>query len=114
IAAATPGEFRAVLKDLLGRLGLSHFAVIPSTPDNPGDRANLSAEPGFDVRLIDRQLIVSSVDPEGGAAAVGVHAGWIVQSIDGTAVSTVLAGVAENTPARLAQLESWRLVMPRL
>jgi carboxyl-terminal processing protease len=114
VSAATPGEFRAVLKDMLGRLGLSHFAVIASTPDNPGDQVNLSAEPGLDVRLIDHQLVVSSVDPEGGAAAAGVHAGWIVQSIGGTAVSTMLAAVADSTPPRLAQLEAWRLAIARL
>jgi carboxyl-terminal processing protease len=114
IEARTPGEFRAVLADMLGRLGLSHFAVIPSTPDNPGDFVNLSGEPGLDVRMIDQQLVVSSVDPDGGAAAAGVHAGWIVQSIGGTPVSTLLAGIADNTPPRLAQLQAWRLAVPRL
>jgi carboxyl-terminal processing protease len=114
VEARTAGEFRAVLADMLGRLGLSHFAVIPSTPDNPGDPVSLSAQPGFDVRLIDRQLVVSSVDPDGGAAAAGVHAGWIVKSIGGTDVATLLAGIPEATPARLAQLQAWRLTVPRL
>jgi carboxyl-terminal processing protease len=113
VEAKTPGELRAVLANMLGRLGLSHFAVSPSTPDNPGDHANLSGQPGFDVRLIDRQLVVSSVDPEGGAAAEGVHAGWIVQTIGGTAVSTLLTGIPDSTP-RLAQLQAWRLAVPRL
>ena len=31
VEARTPGELRAVLGDMLGRLGLSHFAVIPGT-----------------------------------------------------------------------------------
>jgi carboxyl-terminal processing protease len=114
IQAKTPGEFRAVLADMLGRLGLSHFAVIPSTPDGPGDSGNLSGQPGFDVRLIDRQLVVSSVDPDGGAAAAGVHAGWIVQSIGGAPVSALLAGITEDTAPRLAQLQAWRLAVPRL
>jgi len=114
VDAKTPGEFRAVLADLLGRLGLSHFAVIPSTPDNPGDNVNLNGQPGFDVRLIDRELVVSTVDPEGGAAAAGVHAGWIVQSIGGNPVSTLLAGITDSTPPRLAQLQAWRLAVPRL
>ena len=114
IEAKTPGEFRAVLADMLGRLGLSHFAVIPSTPDGPGDQVNLSGEPGFDVRLIDRQLVVSSVDPDGGAAAAGVHPGWIVQSIGGAPVSALLAGITENTSLRLAQVQAWRLAILRL
>jgi carboxyl-terminal processing protease len=114
IEARTPGELRSVLADLLGRLGLSHYAVIPSTPDNPGDRVSLAAQPGLDVRLIDRQLVVSSVDPEGGAAAAGVHAGWIVQAIGGAPVSIMLAGITETTPPRLAQLQAWRLAASRL
>lgn len=114
IEAKTPGEFRAVLSDMLGRLGLSHFAVIPSTPDSPSDNVNQNGQPGFDVRLIDRQLVVSSVDPDGGAAAAGVLPGWIVQSIGGTPVSTILAGIPEATPPRLAQLQAWRLAVPRL
>lgn len=114
IEAKTSGEFRAVLADMLGRLGLSHFAVIPSTPDNPGDHVSRNGEPGFDVRLIDRQMVVSSVDPDGGAAAAGVHAGWIVQDIGGTPVSAMLADIPEATPPRLAQLQAWRLVVPRL
>ena len=114
VEARTPGEFRAVLADMLGRLGLSHFAVIPSTPDAPGDHADLTGQPGFDVRMIDRQLVVSSVDPDGGAAAAGVHAGWIVETIDATSTSAILAPIADTTPPRLAQLQAWRLAVPRL
>jgi hypothetical protein len=62
LAAQTPGELRSVLADMLGRLGLSHFAVIPSSPDTAGDRADLSGEPGLDVRLINNQLVVTAID----------------------------------------------------
>jgi len=114
IAAATPGDLRAVLRDMLGRLGLSHFAVIPATPDAPSQPVDLGAEPGFDVRLIGRDLVVSSVDPEGAAAAAGVHAGWIVRSVGGTPAATMLAGIADDMPSRLAQVEAWRAAITRL
>ena len=114
IAATTPGELRAVLRDMLGRLGLSHFAVIPATPDTPTDHVDLSAEPGFDTRLIDRQLVVSSIEADGGAAAAGVHTGWIVESIDGTPASRLLQAIGDAMPARLAQVEAWRLAVTRL
>ncbi len=114
LAATTAGEFRSVLRDMLGRLGLSHFAVIPSSPDSPSEHRSGGSEPGFDVRLINQQLVVSSVDPAGGAAAAGVHAGWVVDRIDGAPVATLLAGIAEGTPARIAQLEAWRLAITRL
>ncbi len=114
LTARTAGEFRAVLADMLGRLQLSHFAVIPSTPDGPGEYVDVSGQPGFDVRLIDRQLVVTSVDPDGGAAAAGVHPGWIVQRIGTTTVSSLLEPITDSTPGRLAQLQAWRLAMPRL
>jgi carboxyl-terminal processing protease len=99
---------------MLGRLGLSHFGVIPSTPDSPNDHVNLGGQPGFEVRLIDRRLVVATVDPEGGAAAAGVKPGWIVESIDGTPAATLLAGIPENTSDRILQLEAWRHAITRL
>ena len=108
VDAPTPGALRAVLADMLGRLGLSHFTVIPRGPDSPADRTNLSGQPGFDVRLVDRQLVVTHVEPDGPAAAAGVHAGWIVERIGDTAASAVIAAIPEDTPARIAQLEAWR------
>ena len=112
--AKTAGELRGVLAQLLGRLGLSHFAVIPGTPDTPNTHVDLTGQPGFDVRLIGRDLVVTTVDPEGGAAAVGVKPGWIVKRIGTTETSTVLAALGEATPPRVAQLEAWRLAITRL
>src|SRR5262249_41333143 len=91
-----------------------HFAVIPATPDAPNLHVDLGAQAGFDVRLIGRDLVVSSVDPEGGAAAAGVHAGWIVRSIAGTPAPILLASVTDETPPRLAQVEAWRAAVTRL
>ena len=113
-AARTPGELRAVLADMLGRLGLSHFAVIPGSADSPGTTGDLGAQPGFDVRLIDGQLVVTSVDPDSGAFADGIRPGWIVESIGTTSTASLLAGVAGTTPPRIAQVEAWRLAIMRL
>lgn len=114
VAARTPGDLRAVLADLLARLGLSHYAVIPETADTPGRGVDLSGQPGFDVRLADGRLIVTSVDAKGGAAAVGVHAGWLVHSIGGTPVDTLLATIPSAMAARLRQVEAWRLAESHL
>lgn len=113
-AAKTPGELRAVLADMLGRLGLSHFAVIPGSGDSPGKNGDFGAQPGFDVRLIDGQLVVTSVDADSGAFADGVRPGWIVESIGATPVASLLAGIAGTTPPRIAQVEAWRLAITRL
>jgi carboxyl-terminal processing protease len=113
-AAKNAGELRAVLADMLGRLGLSHFAILPGSPDTPGSRADLAGQPGFDVRLIDRQLVVTAVDKEGGAADAGVRTGWIVQSIGTTAVAPLLSEIPAGTPERIAQLQAWRLSLSKL
>jgi carboxyl-terminal processing protease len=113
IAATTQGELRGVLREMLGRLGLSHFAVIPATPDTPAD-LDQSAEAGFDTRLVDGQLLVSSVEADGAAAAAGVRPGWIVQAIDGKPVAAMLGSVVDTAPSRIAQLEAWRVAVTRL
>ena len=48
-AAATPGELRTVIREMLARLGQSHFALIPSAPDSTGtDAADMRGDPGED------------------------------------------------------------------
>ena len=76
--AQTEGELRDVIRDMLGRLGLSHFALIPSGRDNPGGPpTDLSGDPGFDVRLVGSELLVTHVDaravppPQGSSPAGG-------------------------------------------
>lgn len=114
VAAKTPGELRAVLADMLGRLGLSHFAVIPGSADSTGTNSDLGAQPGFDVRLVDGQLVVTSVEADSRAFADGVRPGWIVESIGATPVAALLAGIAGTTPPRIAQVEAWRLAITKL
>ena len=110
--ARTPGELRAILADMLGRLGLSHFAVIPSTPDSAAERTNLSGHPGFDVRLIDKQLVVTEVEPA--ARAAGVKPGWIVHTIDGADTAAFLREITAAASPQVAQVEAWRLAVMRL
>ena len=114
VSAATTGELRAILREMLGRLGLSHFAVIPATPDSPAQHLDLGAEAGFETRLVDRQLVVTSVEADGGAAAAGVQPGWVVQAIGDTPISTILGNLTGEMPERLAQVEAWRAMATRL
>ena len=114
-AARNPGELRAVLREMLGRLGQSHFAVLPASADSTADLPrDSSGTPGFDIRLVDRDLLVTQVDPSGGGAAAGVRTGWKVRAIDGAAMSTLLATLPDTLEPRLLQVEAWRLVHTRL
>ena len=113
-AAQQVGELRAVIRDMLGRLGLSHFAIIPATSDSTATpTGDASGDPGFDVRWIDRQMIVSEVDPAGPAAGAGVRTGWKLTAIDSRAVADLLRALPEGSE-RHAHLEAWRVVQGRL
>jgi carboxyl-terminal processing protease len=114
-AARTPGELRAVIRDMLARLGQSHFALIPGSADSPAAPiGDSSAHPGFDVRLVGNDLLVTRVEPGSGAEHAGVRPGWPLTSIAGTRVEKMLAAVSEGANDRLRHVEAWRLATTRL
>jgi carboxyl-terminal processing protease len=113
--ARTDNELRDVIREMLGRLGLSHFALIPSGGDASGAPASdLTGDPGFDVRLIGSDLVVTEVDPQGGAAAAGVRPGWKLLAIDTLPAAELLARVPEGMPERLRHVEAWRLIETKI
>jgi len=115
LAAATPGELRAVIREMLGRLGQSHFALLPSSADSPRQApVDAGGDPGFEVRLSGGDLLVTSVDPKGGGATAGVKPGWILRTVEGTAMSTVLSSIDQALPPRLINVEAWRAAENRL
>jgi carboxyl-terminal processing protease len=102
---------------MLDRLGQSHFALLPSDAAPSGDEAgpsDQSGSVGFDVRLLDDLIVVTRVEAEGPAAAVGVAPGWIVRAIEGRSVAELLGRLPASLPARLRQVEAWRLITTRL
>ena len=112
--ARTDSELRDVIKDMLGRLGLSHFALIPSGRGDPASPAvDLGGDPGFDVRLAGQEFIVTNVDPSGGAAAAGVKPGWRLLAIDAMPMAELLSRLPDSMPDRLRQVEAWRFVETR-
>ena len=114
-AAQTVDELRTVLRDMLGRLGQSHFAIIPASHGGTAtEPADLRGNPGFDVRLVGRDLLVTQVDQGGGGAAAGVRTGWKVQVVDGVSMAAQLAALSESLEPRLLQVEAWRLAQNRL
>lgn len=113
--AQSDGELRDVIRDMLGRLGLSHFALIPSGRDSAGSSpVDLSGDPGLDVRLVGPDLLVTNVNPAGGAAAAGVRPGWRLLSLDAMPAAELISRVPDAMSARLRQVEVWRMIETRL
>ena len=81
-SAATRAEARAVIEELLERLGQSHFAIIPGPAyeDLASDEGG-EGTTGLDVRVIDGRALVTSVDPGSTAERAGVRPGWIVDRV---------------------------------
>ncbi len=116
-AAKSDAELRAVIRDMLGRLGLSHFALIPSSADAPAgtggrsDGGDTSANPGFDVRLIGRDLVVTKVNRD---AASLVRPGWRILKIESATAADLLKALPEGANERLLNVEAWRIAQTRL
>ncbi len=116
-AAKSEAELRGVIRDMLGRLGLSHFALIPSTADSPavpGGRSGSpegSADPGFDVRLVGHDLVVTKVNRD---AASLVRPGWRILKIESVATADLLKALPEGANERLLNVEAWRIAQTRL
>ena len=102
-AAASADDQRAVIGDMLGRLGQSHFALISSAPDAAALRGPATVP--FDVRVVDGAVLVTRVDEQG---AVPLRPGDTIVRIDDRGVPAILATVDPGDPRR-AEL-SWRLV----
>jgi carboxyl-terminal processing protease len=78
-AVTTPGA-RAVVEEMILRLGLSHFNIIPSdiyaAMEKHDARSPYDGSVGIAARVIDGQALVVSVIEGSPAAAAGVRPGW--------------------------------------
>jgi len=97
-AATTMRDARRVMRDLLGRLQESHFAVIPaSVYDEVADSTATGGsrgggDAGVEVRVVDGHALVTFVHPDGAAAGL-LEPGWQLARIDGVDVDSLLAAV---------------------
>lgn len=101
IAARDRAEVRAILGELIGRLKLTHFAIVPlDEPSLDEPRTGDYGDVGLDVRPLDGGIVVISVDAGGPAARAGVKPGWMIERVGGRPVAELLA------PARQAHATS--------
>jgi carboxyl-terminal processing protease len=98
-AAKTPDDVRAVIREMLGRIGQSHFAILPAQVDSDMKGPSLGPDEigslGFDVGPVGGHLAVTHLDADGPAARAGVRTGWILSRVSGRSVDDALASVAD-------------------
>jgi carboxyl-terminal processing protease len=86
-AAASLGALRRVIGEMLGRLGESHYALIPreaadalvTGEDSP---ARVTGDAGLEVRLVGDDFVITRVDEDGPASRAGIELGWSVIGVD--------------------------------
>jgi carboxyl-terminal processing protease len=109
-ASQSNAELRQVLREMLGTLGLSHFAVFPaesgtdeagggSGDGGSGDGGSGGAGPGLELRWIDESLLVLRVREGSAAALAGIQPGWEVLQIGGWSPLDLVAELSAEPEA---------------
>jgi carboxyl-terminal processing protease len=129
--AGTRGRSRALIQEMVSRLGQSHFGVIPddldrSTRGGAGDASEDGAggpvevpgrgdgageaTPGFDFRVVDGRALVTSVRAGSPAEQAGVGMGWVLTRVRSTDVGAMIARMTESLGGHEASLYTWQAV----
>lgn len=117
--ARTMQQARAVMQDMISRLKLTHFNIVPgdvyNTLDTAAGRRGEGGSPGFDVRLLDSQAVVISVDPGTPAEAAGVRPGWRLVRADGQDIAASIRKMqAGLLPSTFKELSMTRAVLAKI
>ena len=104
-AARTTPELRAVISGMLARLGQSHYGLIPAEVlEDVGGAADsgdgIEADVGAEVRIVDDEVLIWRLTPDGTAARSGVAPGWTLTHIDGRATATRVRAVGRVPEAQ--------------
>ena len=90
--------FFRLLNGMLFELGVSHMVALPPEMLNQLDTISFaSGVVGIDIRQVDGQYIITSVEPASEAEETGLRPGYIVTAMDGMDVETI-AEEPLNTP----------------
>ncbi len=107
---------RGVLNQMLERLHQTHFAIVPSDLySNLDDARAGDTSAGIDVRVVDSQVLVTSVEPDSSAFAQGVRPGWEIVKIARVDLAPVVAKLNETyAGSTLRELMLRRAILSRL
>lgn len=116
---ADPGtaNVRRVIRDMISRFGVSHYALIPREVNEALDAGTrvrgaeaTPADAGLELRALGDDVVVWTVDPDGPAAAAGLRPGEVVLRVEHFAPGAALGDVLALGDARERQLALTRLL----
>ncbi len=100
LGAESDEQFYRSLNAMLYELGVSHLAVIPKGhPEWIGaPSADAVGDIGADVRIIDNQMVITSIRPGSVADAAGLRPGFKIESADGKTLDDLTQKVLDTKP----------------
>ena len=112
-SARSVEEVRGVIRQMLERVGQSHFALLPASvasdmngpPLTPGEVGSL----GFNVGPVGGRLVVTGVDAKGPARAAGVKPGWVLTRVGNRDVSSAVGTLSDGASDHLKDFRLWAL-----
>jgi carboxyl-terminal processing protease len=111
--AASMDEARVAIREMLARLHQTHFALFPAIVyDAVREDAAGPGAPGIDLRILDKQAVVTGVDPGSGAERAGVRPGWAIQNVRGMDLSPAIRALTVDPS--ISDLSLTRAVLARL
>jgi carboxyl-terminal processing protease len=111
--AESMDQARAVIREMLGRLHQTHFAIFPATVYNDVEVAGGGdGSTGIEIRVLDGRAVVTSIDPGSPAERAGVHLGWAIVSVGGKELGPAIQKLSADPEIHEITLE--RAVESRL
>ncbi len=111
-------QVRALIAEMLDKLHMSHYAIIPGSLYSELDKGvspAIDGSLGIDVRILDGQAIVSSIQPGFPAHLLGIRPGWIITKIGNVEIQPLIQNFTSHNPdSTLRELTLRRSVLSRL
>jgi carboxyl-terminal processing protease len=106
----------ALLQEMLGELHQSHFNIIPPEAIVPDDvKEPPMGGVGIDVRIINGQAVITTVETPSKASIAGIKTGFIVKKIDDTTVEQLYErALKRKENPGWANMRTMRAVMARI
>ncbi len=110
--ATSDEEARELVREMLARVGQSHFAIVPAPVASVMSGSSVDLDQagslGLDVRLLGKDLVITRVEAGSPADRNGVRPGWTLARVGTRPVADALAAIGDG-PDHLRGFQAWAL-----